>query len=70
MISQDLPDHDAQWLTIVNDVAFVMRNARDCDIPGREMPSTSRKGKRKRQDEAAPQQMSATKRSSRKRSKV
>lgn len=31
----DLPDHDADWLRVVNDVAFVMGKARDSDIPAK-----------------------------------
>lgn len=37
----DLPDHDPKWLNVVNDVAFVMKCAQDCDVP------TSRGTKRK-----------------------
>lgn len=32
-VSNGIPDHDADWLRVVNDVAFVMRKARDSDIP-------------------------------------
>lgn len=49
----DLPDHDAEWLEIVDDVAFVMGEARHCDIPTRGVPSPSRKAKRKRETEPA-----------------
>ena len=67
----DLSYHDVEWLKIVNDVAFVMQNARGCEIPTRGMPSPSRKGKRKYQeDSGTSEQAPATKRSSRKRSKV
>ena len=31
----DLPDHNAEWLRIVNDVAFVMQKAQDSQVPGR-----------------------------------
>ena len=63
----DLPDHDAKWLKVVNDVAFVMQRARDCAIPARGVPSPSRRGKRKRQeDSVSSEQAPATKRSSRK----
>ena len=66
--SGDLPAHDAQWLDIVNDVAFVMLKARDCGLPGREVSSPGRRAKRKRQkDGATPQQVPAVRR---KRSKV
>lgn len=64
----DLPDHDAKWLSIVNDVAFVMRKAQDSTVPTRK---TSGLGKRKKdQDDPVASQQPATKRSSRKRSKV
>ena len=67
----DLPDHDAEWLKIVNDVGFVMEQAQNCDIPTRGMPSPSRKGKRKYQeDPTTPEQAQVVKRSSRKRPKV
>ena len=67
----DLLDHDAEWLNTVNDVAFVMRKARDCDILTQGVPSPSHKGKRKHQeDSATSEQMPAAKRSLRKRSKV
>ena len=67
----DLPDHDAGWLNIVNDVAFVMQKARDCAIPARGAPSPSRGGKRKREeDPVISQEAPAVKRTSRKRSKV
>ena len=67
----DLPDHNAEWLNIVNDVAFVMQKARDSDIPTRGAPSPGRKGKRKHQDDSATSEQAPTvKRSSRKKSKV
>lgn len=47
----DLPDHDPEWLKIVNDVAFVMRKAQDSRVPNRGMPSPSRRMKRKREAE-------------------
>jgi len=47
----DLPDHDAEWLKIVNDVAFVMRKAQDSQIPGRGMSGSSSGVKRKREVE-------------------
>jgi len=62
----DLPDHNAGWLDIVNDVTFIMQKARDCAIP---IPSCG--GKRKHQeDPVTPQQAPAAKRSSRKKAKV
>ena len=30
---EDLPDHDVDWLGVVNDVAFAMERAQKCDIP-------------------------------------
>ena len=62
----DLPDHDAQWLDIVNDVTFVMSKAQHCDIP-----RPGRGGKRKRQnDSVTPQQAPAVAHGSRKKAKV
>ena len=29
----DLSDHDAEWLKVVEDIALVMEKARDCEIP-------------------------------------
>lgn len=46
-----LPDHDAEWLKIVNDVAFVMQKAQDSEVPARGMLSPSRRAKRKREAE-------------------
>ena len=67
----DLPDHDAGWLSVVNDVTFVMQKARDCIIPTRGAPSPSRGGKRKRQEDlVTSQQVPSVKRSSRKGTKV
>ena len=67
----DIPDHDAGWLNIVNDVAFVMQKARDCPVPARGTSSPSRAGKRKRQEDSVTSpQAPAVKRSSRKRTKV
>lgn len=67
----DLPDHDAEWLGIVNDVAFVMQKARNCNIPTRGMPGPGREGKRKRQDDSVPSKQAPTvTRSSRKKAKV
>lgn len=63
-----LLDHNADWLDIVNDVAFVMRKARDCNVPTRGMPSPSRGAKRKRQDNS--QHVPAVRTSSRKKSRV
>lgn len=65
----DLPDHDAEWLSVVDDIAFVMRKAQDCDLPVRGMPSPSRTGKRKRQDPTTLQNEPAAKGTSRKGSK-
>ena len=45
------PDHDAEWLKIVEDITFVMEMARDCDITARGQPSPSRRVKRKRDPE-------------------
>ena len=47
----DLPDHDKEWLDIVDDVAFVMEMAKNCEIPTRGLPSPSRRAKRKRDTE-------------------
>ena len=47
----DLPDHDAEWLNTVNDVAFVMRGALKCDVPTRGVSSPSHRVKRKREAE-------------------
>jgi hypothetical protein len=75
----DLPDHDAEWLSIVNDVAFVMQKARDSAIPTRAMPSPApptratpdSSRKRKRQEgPVTPQRVQTVKRSSRKRTKA
>ena len=63
-----LSDHDADWLNIVNDVAFVMQKARDCRVPTRGMPSPSRGGKKKHQGD--PQHVPAVRTSSRKKSRV
>ena len=61
--SEDLPAHDAQWLDIVNDVAFVMLKARDCSLPGREVSNPNRRAKRKHQEDAeTPQQVAAVRR--------
>ena len=60
----DLLAHDARWLNVVNDVAFVMQKAQDCDIPTRGVSSPSRGGKRKHQEDS--QQVPAVKRSTRK----
>ena len=46
----DLPDHDGEWLKIVNDVAFVMRKAQESQVPGRGTSSSSQ-AKRKREME-------------------
>ena len=63
----DLPDHDAEWLNIVNDVAFVMQKARDSTIPARKTVTSGSgsREKRKRQEEPETSQR-PTKRSSRK----
>ena len=67
----DLPDHDAEWLSIVKEVTFVIQKARDSAIPIREPSSSRCGGKRKRQeDPVTSQQAPAVKRVSRKRSKV
>lgn len=47
----DLPDHDAEWLEIVKDVAFVMRRAQGSEVPTKGLPSPSRRVKRKRETE-------------------
>jgi len=44
---ETLPAHDAEWLKIVNDVAFVMQQAQGSQIPTRGMSSPSRRAKRK-----------------------
>jgi hypothetical protein len=55
-----LPDHDADWLKIVDDVAFVMQMAQGSEVPTRGMPSPSRKEKRKRETGlSAPRKRSA-----------
>ena len=55
------PNHDTEWLKIVEDVAFVMEMARNCDIPTRGQPSPSRRTKRKRDPEpTTPQKRTAT----------
>ena len=48
-----VPDHDPEWLEIVDDVTFVMEKAQECDIPTRGIPSSSRKAKRKHEAEPA-----------------
>ena len=47
----NLPDHNAEWLKIVNDIAFVMRKAQDSQVPGRGALSSSHGAKRKREAE-------------------
>ena len=47
----DLPDHDAEWLKIVNDVAFVMQKAQGSQVLGRGMSGPSNGTKRKREVE-------------------
>ena len=44
----DLPDHDAEWLEIVNDLVFVMGRAQIGEVPTKGMPSPSHRVKRKR----------------------
>ena len=57
----NLPDHDAEWLKIVNDIAFVMQKAQDSEVPTRGMPSPSRKAKRKHEVEpSTPRKRSAS----------
>ena len=43
----NLPDHNAKWLNIVNNVVFVMDKAQNCDVPTRGMPSPGHRTKRK-----------------------
>lgn len=45
----DLPDHDPEWLKIVDDVAFVMKKAQACDTPTRGASNPGRGAKRKRE---------------------
>ena len=42
----DLLNHNAVWLNVVNDVAFIMRQAQDCDVPtwGMLSPSHGERG--------------------------
>ena len=47
----DLPDHDAEWLKIVNDVAFVMQKAQGSQVLGRGMSGPSNGTKRKHEVE-------------------
>ena len=47
----DLLDHNPEWLNIVNDVAFVMKQAQGCSVPTRGAPSPSHRTKRKREVE-------------------
>ena len=47
----DLLDHNAEWLKIVNDLAFVMQKARDSQVPGRATSGASTGVKRKRETE-------------------
>ena len=60
----DLPDHDAEWLDIVNDVAFVMDKAQNCDVPTRGMPSPGCRTKRKLETEPSTPRKKPTVRSS------
>lgn len=43
----DLPAYDPEWLRIVQDIAFVIGKAQDCDIPTRAASTPSRRVKRR-----------------------
>ena len=47
----DLPDHDPEWLNVVNDVTFVFGKAQGSDVPGRGTLTPSRRAKRQRETE-------------------
>lgn len=67
----DLPDHDTEWLKIVDDVVFVMEKAKDCNIPTRGPSSPSRRTKRKRDPEpSTPRKKSAVRAAPKTRSKA
>lgn len=58
----DIPDHDVQWLKIVEDVTFVLEKAELCDASTRGMATPSRRAKRRRETEPeTPQKKPAAK---------